>query len=149
MKLQFTKFITHFEKKNEQKSEMCGRERSLLCYWELPPRLSVMTWKLRERERERERLRECVYFRRQKKLLLLQRERESERSVAVVRYKRSVRVRVRLSGTEIQFKLTNSKWEISFVISAILFAASTLFVSSYFYLSLSLPFFVFNFQYSF
>ena len=103
----------------------------------------------RERERERERDWESVCILGDRRSFFFfrerERERERERSVAVVRYKRSVRVRVRLSGTEIQFKLTNSKWEISFVISAILFAASTLFVSSYFYLSLSLPFFVFNF----
>ena len=57
---------------------MCGRERSLLCYWELPPRLSVMTWKLRERERERDWESVCILGDRRSFFFFRERERERE-----------------------------------------------------------------------
>ena len=60
---------------------MCGRERSLLCYWELPPRLSVMTWKLRERERERDWESVCILGDRRSFFFFREREREREREV--------------------------------------------------------------------
>ena len=131
------------KKKNFNKNQKCVEESGAYCV--IGSSLRDFQWWPGNSERERERDWESVCILGDRRSFFFFRERERERSVAVVRYKRSVRVRVRLSGTEIQFKLTNSKWEISFVISAILFAASTLFVSSYFYLSLSLPFFVFNF----